>query len=205
MNASSTTTFMKTTVIFVRSPGVTFIRHHIINGWPHFEYLGRQQHSDFLYRSRFQHREEICKHQLYKRNLHWIVIITHGYLHWSGLPSFYQNFQRLYLSSFQDSRHYQFKRIRNNAELELQSQHETFFDFRIQTRSDFNDWENELRRRPWGLVSFIVAKCELQDHRGHQNFTKKWTFTKVHRVGTKWRIRHSAQQEWIFWTVYIWM
>jgi len=30
----------------------------------------------------------------------------------------------------------------------LQSQHEIFSDFRIQLRSDFNDWENESRRRP---------------------------------------------------------
>jgi len=27
----------------------------------------------------------------------------------------------------------------------------------------------------------------------------------MHRVGTKGRLRHSAQPKWILWTVYMWM
>jgi len=37
------------------------------------------------------------------------------------------------------------------VEVALQSQHETFSDSRIQSRSDFNDREKEPRRRPWSL------------------------------------------------------
>jgi len=34
-------TFIKTTLIHVRSPGAAFFRLHLINGWPHFEYPER--------------------------------------------------------------------------------------------------------------------------------------------------------------------
>jgi len=53
------------------------------------------------------------------------------------------------------------------VEFALQSQHETFPDFGIQPRNDFNDWEKESTRRTWSLVSFIVDKCELEEHRGN--------------------------------------
>jgi len=92
-----------------------------------------------------------------------------------------------------------------SVEFTLQSQHETFSDLGIQPRSVFNDWENESRRRPWGLVSSIVDKCELEEHWGNQTFTAKWTFARKYKAGTKGRIRHSAQPEWISWTVYVWM
>jgi len=54
-----------------------------------------------------------------------------------------------------------------SVEFALQAQHETFPDFEIQSRSNFNDSENESRRRPWSLVSFIVDKCELEEHQGN--------------------------------------
>jgi len=52
-------------------------------------------------------------------------------------------------------------------EFALQSQHETFPDFGLQPRNDFNDWEQESRRRTWSLVPLIVDKCELEEHRGN--------------------------------------
>jgi len=40
---------------------------------------------------------------------------------------------------------------RFSVEFALKSQHETFPGFEIPSRSNFNDSENESRRRPWGL------------------------------------------------------
>jgi len=34
-------------------------------------------------------------------------------------------------------------------------------------------------------VSFIVDKCELEEHRGNLGFTEKWTFTRKYEAETK--------------------
>ena len=42
-----------------------------------------------------------------------------------------------------------------------------FPDFGYNQEMTLNDWEKESRRRTWSFVSFIVDKCELEEHRGN--------------------------------------
>ena len=46
-----------------------------------------------------------------------------------------------------------------------------------------------------------MDKCESEEHWENQSLTEKWTFVKMYRAGTKWRLRHSAKQKWILFTI----
>jgi len=146
-------TFMKTAFIHIRSPGAAFIRLHFINGWPHFEYPERKQTFQFAVWD--SHKRKNCGFNPTKRNLQWAVTIIYGYLRWSKLLNFSQNFQNLSLSSFQDIRHLQFNRVGRNFEFALHPQHETSFDSRTQLSKDFNYFKSKSRKQKFvdGLIA----------------------------------------------------
>ena len=168
MNASSTMTSMKTTFIYAQNPGVIFIKtsyHQQV-----ISFSEPWKITTFWYLIPFERRTsrrtlEASSVQK-KSTLDSDRLIKDASVEVDDLVSV-SILKDCVNQIFQDIRHLQFNRMRRNVEFALQSQHEPFSDFGIQPRKDFNDWENESRRRLQGFVSLIVDSCDVDEHWGN--------------------------------------